>query len=207
MRSAIALSLGGGVDPFIAVKFAVAMQGFWILRGYSTEGRKLVQAALALPAIQASPVAQACALYVGAALAESQSDHAEARKMLETCLDAAARAGQRGRHRRDAVDAVDGPPAGRRCGRGAPKARARRCRSSGASTIASAKRSACSTSARSACTRATTRRARAHLEQCLAIAREIRHQEVEGECELVLGEVAFEAADLAQALPCASSAR
>ena len=62
------------------------MQGFWILRGYSTEGRKLVQAALVLPAIQASPIAQAWALYVGAALAESQSDHAEARKMLETCL-------------------------------------------------------------------------------------------------------------------------
>jgi hypothetical protein len=36
---------------------------------------------------QASPIAQAFALYVGAALAESQSDHAEARKMLETCLD------------------------------------------------------------------------------------------------------------------------
>ena len=87
IRSAIALSLAGDVDPFVAVKFAVAMQSFWILRGYSTEGRKLVQAALALPAIQASPVAQAWALYVGAALAESQSDHAEARRMLETCLE------------------------------------------------------------------------------------------------------------------------
>ncbi|HEY5325174.1 MAG TPA: hypothetical protein VIK58_20275, partial [Caldimonas sp.] len=87
IRSAVSLSLTGGVDPFIAVKFAVAMQGFWILRGYSTEGRKVLQAALALPAIQASPIAQAFALYVGAALAESQSDHAEARKMLETCLE------------------------------------------------------------------------------------------------------------------------
>ena len=35
---------------------------------------------------QASDLAQAHALYVGAALAESQSDHAEARQMLETCL-------------------------------------------------------------------------------------------------------------------------
>src|SRR5206468_3149927 len=42
VRSAIALSLAGGAEPFIAVKFAVAMQGFWILRGYSSEGRKLV---------------------------------------------------------------------------------------------------------------------------------------------------------------------
>ena len=41
--------------------------------------------------------------------------------------------------------------------------------------------------------------ARSHLEQCLEIAREIRHQEVEGECERVLGEVAFERADLVQA--------
>ena len=71
----------------------VALQGFWILRGYSTEGRKLVQAALALPAIQASSIAQAWALYVGAALAESQSDHAEARKMLETCLELRRRLG------------------------------------------------------------------------------------------------------------------
>jgi hypothetical protein len=87
IRSAIALSVAERVDPFIAVKFAVALQGFWILRGYSSEGRKLVKAALALPAIQASPVAQSWALYVGAALAESQSDHAEARKMLESCLE------------------------------------------------------------------------------------------------------------------------
>ncbi|HKO67500.1 MAG TPA: tetratricopeptide repeat protein, partial [Burkholderiaceae bacterium] len=41
--------------------------------------------------------------------------------------------------------------------------------------------------------------ARSHLEQCLALAREIRHQEVEGECELVLGELALEVADTDQA--------
>ena len=68
MRAAMALALAGGVDPFIAVKFAVAMQGFWMLRGYASEGRGVVQAALALPAIQASDMAQAHALYVGAAL-------------------------------------------------------------------------------------------------------------------------------------------
>ena len=80
------LALAGGVDAFIAVKLTVAMLGFWMLRGYSSEGRALVKAALALPAIQASDLAQAHALYVGAALAESQSDYAEARQMLETCL-------------------------------------------------------------------------------------------------------------------------
>ncbi len=75
-------------------------------------------AALALPAVQASPIAQAHALYVGAALAESQSDHAEARQMLETCLALRRALGNRGRHRGHAVDAVAGPPAGGRRRRG-----------------------------------------------------------------------------------------
>jgi len=86
IRAAAALALAGGVDPFIAVKLAVAMQRLWILRGYCTEGRKLIDTALALPAIRASDLAQSHALYVGAALAQSQSDHAPARQMLETCL-------------------------------------------------------------------------------------------------------------------------
>ena len=86
IRVAIALALAGGVDPFIAVKFSIAMTAFWILRGYSAEGRQTVHAALALPAIQASEMAQAHALYVGATLASSQNDHAEAHVMLEACL-------------------------------------------------------------------------------------------------------------------------
>ncbi len=86
LRAALALALKGGTDPFIAVKLAVAMQRFWILRGYCTEGRSAVAAALAMPAIQASDLAQAHALYVGAALAQSQSDHVPARQMLEQCL-------------------------------------------------------------------------------------------------------------------------
>jgi len=198
IRSAIALSLSGSVDPVIAVKFAVAMQGFWILRGYSTEGRKLVQAVLALPAIRSSPIAQAFALYVGAALAESQSDHAEARTMLETCLEL----------RRGLDSEVDVAAT--------------------LSTLSLARlqggyaddATACESEAREIFRRLGDRvgeaicllhlgqiclyqgndaMARSHLEQCLTVAREIRHQEVEGECELVLGEVAFESADLPQA--------
>ncbi len=38
-----------------------------------------------------------------------------------------------------------------------------------------------------------------HLEPCLSVAREIKNQEVEGECELMLGEVALETGDVAQA--------
>ena len=50
LRGATALALAGGVDPMISVKLAVALHGFWIFRGYSTEGRSIVKAALALPA-------------------------------------------------------------------------------------------------------------------------------------------------------------
>ena len=198
VRSATALALAGRVDPFIAVKFAVAMQGFWILRGYSTEGRNLVRACLALPAIQASDVAQAWALYVGAALAESQSDHAEAKKMLEVCLEL-----RRGHGR--AVDVA-----------------------ATLSTLSLARLQAADTSGAAAAETEALEvfrelgdrvgeaigllhlgqinvylgddvQARVHLLQCLAIAREIKHQEVEGECELVLGESAFELDDRPQA--------
>ena len=86
MRSAIAVSLKGGVDPVIAVKFEVALMGFWLLRGYVSEGRGYVRASLALPAVQASEVAHGHALYVGAALADSQGFHAEAQRMLGECL-------------------------------------------------------------------------------------------------------------------------
>jgi predicted ATPase len=86
VRAVIALALQGGVDPFIAVKLAVKLQGFWLLRGYASEGREVVRAALALPAVQASATAQGHALYVGGVLAEGQSDYQQARTMLQICL-------------------------------------------------------------------------------------------------------------------------
>jgi predicted ATPase/class 3 adenylate cyclase len=87
MRAAMACALGGGADPMIAVKLPVALQQFWVLRGYTIEGRKLVQAALALPGIQQSDMARAYALYTEAVLAGAQGDHPAAREMLETCLE------------------------------------------------------------------------------------------------------------------------
>ena len=198
LRSATALALRGAVDPFIAVKFAVAMQGFWILRGYSTEGRNLVRACLALPAIQASEVAQGWALYVGAALAESQSDHAEARKMLEVCLelrrghgrvvDVAATLSTLSLARLQAADAVGAANAetealgifrelGDRVGEAIGLLHL------GQISVYLG----------------DDAQARVSLLQGLAIAREIKHQEVEGECELVLGESAFELDDRPQA--------
>lgn len=87
LRAAIALALAGGVDPVIAVKFEVALMQFRRLRGYSTEGRKNVRAALVLPGIRERGVARAHALYVGGVLAANQSDYVEATKMLDECLD------------------------------------------------------------------------------------------------------------------------
>ena len=198
IRSAIALSLSGAVDPFLAVKLAVAMQGFWILRGYSTEGRKLMKVALSLPAIQASPVAQAWALYVAAAMAESQSDYGEAREMLETCLELRRTQGNdvdiaatlstlsmARLHAGDAAEAAAGESEAIQIFR---RNDDRRGEVIGLLHLGQI-----------SLHQGDDAMARSHLDQCLAIAREIRHQEVEGECELVLGAVAFESADHAQA--------
>ena len=84
LRAAHACTLAGGADPMIAVKLPVALATFWTLRGYAAEGRKAIRAALGLPAIQASDLARAHALYTEAALAsDGQGDHVAAREMLE----------------------------------------------------------------------------------------------------------------------------
>ena len=198
LRAAIALALAGGVDRVIAVKIAVALQGFWILRGYTTEGRAVVRAALALPEIQASDRAHAHALYVGAALAESQSDYAEARQMLEACLalrrglgdefDIAATLSTLSMARLPAGDAqaareseLEALQIFRRLGEAVGEA-------IGLLHLGQIDAYA-----------GEHERARAQLEEGLLLALRIKHQEVEGECQLVLGELAFEAGDAAQA--------
>jgi len=76
----------GSIQSVIAVKIAVAMQGFWILTGRLREGRDHIRAMLALPTVHAHEVALGRALYVGAALATVQGDYAEAQRLLERCL-------------------------------------------------------------------------------------------------------------------------
>jgi predicted ATPase/class 3 adenylate cyclase len=94
LRMAIACALAGGVDAMIAVKLPVALQNFWILRGHAREGRKVLEAALAMPAIQASDAARAWALYAQGTLAsDGQGDHVAAVRMLETCLELRRRLG------------------------------------------------------------------------------------------------------------------
>ena len=194
LRAAIALPLSGATDAFIAVKFCVALQNFWILRGYASEARNIVRAALALPNVQASEMAQAHALYVAAGLAESQSDHAEAQKMLETCLELRRKLG-------NPVDIA-----------------------STLSTLSPARLHSGDTVGASAAEYEALQlfrqvghrigemvglvhlgqieiyagndaQAREHLESGLTIARAIKHQEAEGAAELALGEAAFESGD------------
>lgn len=195
MRVAIGLALAGEVDPVISVKFIVALMRFWILRGYSTEGRSYVRAALALAAVQETNVAHGHALYVGGALATNQSDHVEAKKMLTECL-----ALRRGLNSPVEVAAT-------------------------LTTLATfylhqddaSKASECEEEALAIfreladpigeavgllnladiCVQLGDEgKAQILFEQCLKIARTIKHQELVAECECKLGELALEARDL-----------
>jgi predicted ATPase len=198
VRGAMALALSGAVDPFIAVKLAVAMQGFWMLRGYVTEGRNYVCAAIGLPAIQASDLARSWALYVGAALATGQSDHAEARRMLETCLEL----------RRGLGNDVD-------IAATLSTLSLARLQAGDVESAAQGEQEALQIFERlghrfgqAIC---LLHMAQIHVfdgndvvaldftDRCLVLAREIGHKEIEAECELVRGEIAFEMSDLAVA--------
>jgi len=195
LRAAIALALEGGVDPIIAVKLEVALMNFRILRGYSSEGRRYVRAALALPAVQAHEIGHAHALYVGAGLAYSQSDHAEAARMLEACLDLRRR--------------IDNPvdiaatlstlslvrlAVGdvRKARQGEEEALSlfrqlgdRRGEAIGLLHLGEIDMHV-----------GDDRQAREHFERCLLIARELKHSEIQSECERMLGEIALSEGDV-----------
>ena len=199
VRAAIALGLTGGGDPVIAVKMAVAMQGFWILGGHATEGREYIRAMLALAPVQAHDTALGHTLYVGAALATSQGDYAEARRMLERCLALRRRLGNEFDiaaalstlsvalvHSGDAEDAREREEEAmaifRRLGD-------RRGEAIGYQHLGQI------------CVYGDdNRQARHHFEQSLTLAHEIGHLELRGECERMLGEVALAGGDAAEAL-------
>ena len=201
LRAAISRMLEPGGDPVLAVKFAVALLGFWMLRGYAREGRNYVRLALETPGVKASDVAHAHALYVGAALADSQSHHAEAKLMLETCLalrrglgkdvDIAATLSTLSLARLHAGDAA-----------GALEVEGE------AVTIFSALGDHIGEAighlhlGEIYAYVAEPGKAREHFEQCLAIARDVGHFEIEGECERELGELSLDAGDVAAAREC-----
>jgi predicted ATPase/class 3 adenylate cyclase len=190
MRAATSLSLNGGADPLIVVRFEVALMWFRLLRGYSTEGRNNVRAALALPGVLASDGAHAHALYVGAALADNQSDYAEAGRMLESCL-----ALRRGLDKPFDIAATLSTLAQVRLHEGD----AERARQSEEEALQIFRSLGDRTGEAIGLFHlgeicmyvADDAKAREYIEQCLAIAKAIDHREVEGECELVLGVLAL----------------
>jgi predicted ATPase/class 3 adenylate cyclase len=198
LRAAIALSLAGGVDAVLSVKFCVALQNFWIMRGYASEGRGLVKSALELPSVQSIPVAHAHALYVGAGLAESQSDHAEAREMLETCLglrrglgdkaDVASTLSTLSLTRLQAGDADGALAAETEALALFREVKHRIGEMIGLIHLGQIE-----------VYRGDDEAARKHLEPALMLAKALKHQEGEGVCEVVLGESAFESGDMARA--------
>ena len=195
IRAGIALALQGGVDPILAVKFAVALLGFWMLRGYATEGRNYVRAALALPAVRGSDVAHAHALYVGAGLADSQSAHAEARRMLEQCLEL-----RRGLGKPIEIAAAlstlslvrlhAGDAAGAREGEAEAVEIFREIGNRVGEAIGLLHLAEICMYA------ADDAPAKRHVLDALEIARDIKNREIESECERTLGELAFEGGDL-----------
>ncbi|HKU87732.1 MAG TPA: adenylate/guanylate cyclase domain-containing protein [Casimicrobiaceae bacterium] len=198
IRAAIGYALEGGGDPIIAVKFGVALQGFWTLRGYATEGRRYVRAALALPEVQGSDVAHAWALYVGAALADGQGNHVEAKGMLEACLalrrklsepiDVAATLSTLSLVRLHAGDAE-----GAFTGEQEALDLFRQIDNPIGEAIGLLHLGQIHAYV------GDERKAIEHLEQCLAIAQRIKYSEVESECEVNLGELALGANDVAAA--------
>ncbi|MGB3428834.1 MAG: tetratricopeptide repeat protein, partial [Burkholderiaceae bacterium] len=195
VRSALALSLACGADPFIAVKICVALHSFWILRGYATEIRGIVRKLLDSPSVRDSDLAHAWALYIGAGLAESQSDHAEARTMLEQCL-----ALRRASGRPIDIAATLSTLSLARLQSGDTEAAER-----GEQEALKIFRELGDKQGEAVglchlgqiCHRAGKReQARAYLKQCLSLAQQIKHKEIEGACQLAIGELAFEDGNL-----------
>jgi tetratricopeptide (TPR) repeat protein len=195
LRAAIALALSGGADPVLAVKFEVALMNFRILRGYGTEARKNMRAVLALPGVLEPNIARGHALYVGGVLATSQGDYAEATQLLTECLAL----------RRNLAEPSDIAATLStlsvlylRSGN-APKAFECEQESIGifrqlgdkvGEAIGLLHLGEIGVQV------ADDGQAQVHFEQCLALARSIKHQELESECERNLGELALAKGDL-----------
>jgi predicted ATPase/class 3 adenylate cyclase/tetratricopeptide (TPR) repeat protein len=201
MRAAIAYSMGARGDPVIAVKMEVALQAFRLCSGYAGEGRSNIGKLLAHPAIIANDLARGHALYVGAALADTQGDDREAERMLETCL-----ALRRGLASETDVAATLSTLAAVRLRLGD----ARRARAGEEEALVLFRR--LGDRSGEAITLLHLGEICAHagedfdaqrfLSQSLAIAHAIDYSEIESECELTLGQLALERGDFTVALTC-----
>ena len=200
LRAAMATAQrpGSGVDAFIALKMAVALQNFWVMRGGAGEGRAVVRAMLAQADVQAMPMAQAHALYVGAALALTQGELPEALDMLQRCLQL----------RRDVAAPVDvaatlstlavtllgsGDLGGARAAAAEAVSMFRTFGYRVGEAISLVQLGEVETHL------GNLDGARGHLQAALAMARDIKHPETEGEAELALGDVEAETGQAAAA--------
>ncbi|MDE2358415.1 MAG: adenylate/guanylate cyclase domain-containing protein [Betaproteobacteria bacterium] len=191
IRAACSLAIEGGVDQIVAIKLAVALMWFWILRGYSTEGRRYVRAALALPAVQANDFIHGHALYVGACLAYTQGDNTEAQRMLERSLEIRRRDGKPLE-----IAATLSTLSSARLSIGDASG-AREVESEAASIFKELGDRANEAIAQFHLGQIDAYvndigHARGRFESCLAVARETQSHELESECELMLGELAQE---------------
>ena len=206
LRAAISLSLNGGADPTLSVRLEAALMGFSLLRGYVSELRGYVGASLALPGVRENDFVYGHALYVGAALADSQGFLTDAQQMLGECLairrkldnkfDLAAtlstralvmlHAGQAADARKDESEAVDiFRQIQHRFGEAMALLHLGQIEAYEGNTAS----------------------ARDYLEQAVSLAREIDYGEVEGEGELLLGQVAFNSDNLPEAVARFESSR
>ncbi len=198
IRAAVARAQAGGADPVVAVKIQVALMRFWILRGYSTEARNNIRAALALPGVQDVPIVHAHALYLGGTLAASQSDYVEARRMLTACLELRRVLG----NPREIAATLSTLAVIRLNEGDAAQARVSEEEALGifrelGDRIGEA--IGLLHLGEICMDLADTAESRGFLDQCLVIARSIKHLELEGECERSLGELALEEGDVATA--------
>ena len=83
-RAALENSLRAG-EALLTLRMATALARFWQIRGYWTEGRRWLEAALARSA-DTPPALRAWALSHAAALAQFQGDYAQARALTEQSL-------------------------------------------------------------------------------------------------------------------------
>ena len=198
LRVAIALALAGGGDPVNAVKFEVALLQFRIVRGYASEARNNIRSALAVPAVQASNLARAHALYVGGALAMIQGEHAEATRMQTECLEIHRGLGNL---QETAVSLSTLSILHLRYG---DAVKARECELEALGIFRQlghriGEATGLLNLGEIAMRQGDDAGARAFLEQALALSRDIKHPELEAECERNLGELALAGNDLQNA--------
>jgi predicted ATPase/class 3 adenylate cyclase len=201
MRAALAYSMGAQGDPIIGVKIEVALQAFRVYRGYATEGRSNIRALLAHPAIAAHDLARGHALYVGAALANTEGDEHEAERMLETCLVL-----RRGLGNETDIAATLSTLAAVKLRRGD----ARSARAGEEEALALFRKLGDRSGEAIAllhlgeiCAHVGEDvDAQRLLGQSLAIAHDIKYSEIESECECILGQLALERSDLVEARTC-----